>query len=97
MLNSRFSSNPPHASLTNPDMEFVTASIDICGIMLAGIVHDMRKNHVNPNDGVYREIETTLRLLGRAMTTMIENGNTTESPEKSMATITEYLKNNNGK
>ncbi len=95
MLNSRFSSNPPHASLTNRDMEFVTASIDICGMLLSGIIYDMKKNPVN--DAVCREIETTVCLLGQAMTTMIENGNTTESPEKSMQTITEYLKNNNGK
>lgn len=78
-------------------MEFVTASIDICGMLLSGIIYDMKKNPVNPNDTLCREIETTVRLLGQAMTTMIENGNTTESPEKSMQTITEYLKNNSGK
>ena len=94
MLNSRFSSNPPHASLTNRDMEFVTASIDLCGILLTGIIYDKEKNHDNPNDRLYREIETTVRLLGQVMSVMVKNGNTTESPEKSLATITEYLKNN---
>lgn len=78
-------------------MEFVTASIDCVGLLITGLLHEMRKNHANPETELYRSLDTATRLLAQAMEVMVENGNTTESPEKSLATITEYLKNNNGK
>ena len=98
MLNSRFSSSPLHAPIATNDAQFVASSIDCVGMLLTGILMDIKTNNNNTNTAeLYSALDTSCRLLGAALGTMHENGIKTENINESLKCVTDYMNASKGK